>query len=606
MGYLTEINDNIMKFMRSIRIKARLLLIVFISMFVISCMVAAFYITSTQLVLKKTKEYVYSTAYNVKHNFDTYLANCIEQLNIMATDVSFIKSVNGFNQAVKSGDWSSYSTIQNELYSTARKIPGLVGIEVSGLSSSIVFNTRSLTAGYVWTSAILDTMINSKDRIHTFGRIELESRPSISNKGRFAVIIGMQIKSHIDGRVIGAIILAVSDDYLSTALYPPEDITGSDLLVYDPQGKVICTTSEKLAAAPELNSINSEETFFGLLNLNNSEHLVSQLNTTPLKWRVLLLNDYRSFTAPLIREYHGATVISVVLLFVLLISVLLVTNSVNTPINQLIKAMRNTSRQNRFPLVNVAGSDELAYLGTTFNDMSQRIQQLILEINDVNDKKRAAELLALQSQINPHLLYNSLDSINWIAYTAGNQDICGIIAALSDFYRLTLDKGHTFHPVRNELKQIESYLKLQSMNYHHKIVYSINAQDECLDCLVPKIILQPIIENSLTHGFSEAELSIMINVYKHLDNLVIEVSDNGPGIENYNSSSSFPEPSYGENCHGYGLYNINERIKLFFGEQYGISLHHNYPKGLIVRFTLSIQQNIDKRGTNHASNDSRQ
>ena len=107
----------------------------------------AFYITSTQLVLKKTKEYVYSTAHNVKYNFDTYLAACVEQLNIMATEVSFIKSVNGFNNAVETGDWSSYSDIQNQLFSTSRKIPGLVGLEVSGLSSSIVYNMRPLTTG---------------------------------------------------------------------------------------------------------------------------------------------------------------------------------------------------------------------------------------------------------------------------------------------------------------------------------------------------------------------------------------------------------------------------------------------------------------------------
>jgi two-component system sensor histidine kinase YesM len=426
--------------------------------------------------------------------------------------------------------------------------------------------------------------------------MELESRPFISNKGRNAVVIGMQIKSHLDGHVLGAIILAISDEYLSKALYPPKDITGSDLIVFDPAGQVITVTADELASMPELKSLDSNEPFLGLQNFNKSQYLISQLYTTPLNWRVVLLTDYRSFTAPLAKEYYGSIALTIILLFVLLISVILVTNSVNTPINQLIKAMRDTSRENRFPLVKVTGSDEMTYLGTTFNEMSQRIQQLIREIHEVNDKKRAAELLALQSQINPHLLYNSLDSINWIAYTTGNKDICGIIAALSDFYRLTLDKGHTTHTIRSELKQIESYLRLQSMNYHHKIAYSVDGQDDCMDCLVPKVILQPIVENALTHGFSETELTVLIRVYKQHDHLIIEVSDNGPGIGNYDASNLFPEPSYGENCHGYGLYNINERIKLFFGEEYGITLHPNHPKGLLVRFTLSFHPISDKRG----------
>lgn len=134
------------------------------------------------------------------------------------------------------------------------------------------------------------------------------------------------------------------------------------------------------------------------------------------------------------------------------------------------------------------------------------------------------------------------------------------------------------------------------MNYHNKIDYSIDAQDECMDFLVPKIILQPIVENSLTHGFSEPKLSVQIHVFKKDGNLIIEVSDNGPGIENHYTHTTFPEPSYGKDCHGYGLYNINERISLFFGEGYGISLHQIYPKGLLVRFTLSFKLNIDKRG----------
>jgi two-component system sensor histidine kinase YesM len=414
----------------------------------------------------------------------------------------------------------------------------------------------------------------------------------------------MQVKSHIDGHVIGAIIIGLSDDYLANALYPPNDITDSDLIVFDPDGKVITTTNGELASNPGLKSINSEEPFFELQDFNNSEYLISQLYTDPLKWKVLLLNDYRSFTFPLIKEYYGAVAITAILLFVLIIFVVLVTSSINTPINQLIKAMKDTSRENRFPLVKITGSDELAYLGTTFNDMSKRIKQLIWEINDVNDKKRAAELLALQSQINPHLLYNSLDSINWIAYTTGNQDICSIITALSDFYRLTLDKGVAFHTISSELKQIESYLNLQSLNYQNRITYLINAQDDCMDCMVPKIILQPIVENSLSHGFSETKLFVGIQVYKHNNNLIIDVSDNGPGLESYDTSTSFPKPSYGENCHGYGLYNINERIKLFFGEEYGISLHPNHPKGLLVRFTLSFQPNSNKGGKYYVNNDS--
>lgn len=580
------------KLMRAFPIKVRLLLIVLISIIAISSTALAFFMTSRQLILKSTEQYFNSNAHNVKYNFDTYLATVIGELNVLATDISVIKNVNGFNRAFTSGDWSSYSDLQHDLYKTARKIPGLIGMEISGLRSSIVYNTRTLTTGEVETSRFLKKTIHAEERIHTFGYVELESRPYISNKGRHAVVIGMQIKSYFDGRVVGAIILAISADYLLQALYPPEDITDSQLAVFDPEGRIIAATARELI--PDLLSKRLEDrgTFFDMLDLHRSNYLVSQMYTDPLDWRIVLLTDYKNFSAPLLAQYYRALAVTVLLLVVLLMSVVLITNSINRPIHQLIRAMKKMGQEHHFPSVRVTGADELTYLGNTFNTMSKKIQQLIKEIETANAKKRTAELMALQSQINPHLLYNTLDSINWMASMNGNQDISHMIVALSDFYRLTLNRGQTSHTLENELKQIESYLKLQKLNFRNRIAYTINARDDCLHCRVPTVILQPIVENSIIHGFKENNLEIGIHVFRQADDLIIEVADNGPGLEAYDSDK-FPEPGNGREGHGYGLFNINERIRLFFGEEYGISLHPNHPKGLLVRFRLPAEAEPD-------------
>lgn len=589
------------KFLRTFPIKFRLMLIVLISIFVISATALAFYFTSKQLIFRNTEQYFYSNAYNVKYNFDTYLAAIIDELNVLATDIAVIKNVNGFNRAVTSGDWSSYSALQNDLYKTARKIPGLIGMEISGLNASIVYNTRPLTTGLVETSQFLKTVIHAEKRIHTFGYVELESRPYISNKGRSAVVIGMQIKSHVDGRVVGTIILALSADYLLQALYPPEDITDSQLAIFDPSGKIMAATDPEIIPALEAKRLEYKGTFFELLDLQRSKYLVSQLYTDPLDWRIVLLTDYKRISAPLLAQYHRALAVTALLLVILLMSVVLITNSINRPIHQLIKAMRMMGQEHYFPSVRVTGADELSYLGSAFNTMSKKIQQLIKEIETVNAKKRSAELMALQSQINPHLLYNTLDSINWMASMNGNEDISRMIVALSDFYRLTLSNGQSSHFLRNELKQIESYLKLQQLNFHNRIHYAINAQEECLNCRVPTVILQPIVENSIHHGFTESILDIKINVFRQAGDLIIEIADNGPGLQAYDGDS-FPKPAEDREGHGYGLFNINERIKLFFGEAYGISLHPNNPKGLLVRFRLPAEAEpigLHQRGDTH-------
>lgn len=581
-----------MNIFRSVNIKTRLLLMVLLSVFVIVSIAISFFFTSTQLVLEKSKEYAFSTAYNVKNNFNTYLASCMENINILSTDVSFIRGVMGYNRAVETGDWSSYSALQYELYKTARKIPGLIGIEIAGTTSSITHNTRPITTGAIESSNILQSIMNSEKRVQTLGLLEMESRPHISNEGRYAVIIGVQIKSYVNGDVVGAIILALSDYHLSKDIYIWEDEINSELLVIAPNGKKIVATSQELSESEGLMSLDSEGEFSGLRNLNEKEFLISQLYTDPLDWRILLLTDYNNFSAPLLSQFNEVLLVTALLLLFLLIAVGLVIKSINNPIKQLVSVMKRTSRENNFPMVEVSGYDELTYLGSTFNDMSQRIQKLIEEIKTVTNKKRSAELLALYSQISPHLLYNTLDSINWIAFTSGKNEICEIISTLSDFYRLTLDKGQSYHSLSRELEQINKYLELQKFNYHSRFEYTIDINDKLNDYLVPKIIFQPIVENALTHGFSEPKLVIKILVYKQSDHLVIDITDNGSGVGIIHDE--IPKPSYGEDCHGYGLYNINERIKLFYGERYGIHLLPNDPKGLLVRFLLplTIDQNV--------------
>ncbi|MDD6711484.1 MAG: histidine kinase [Sharpea porci] len=235
-------------------------------------------------------------------------------------------------------------------------------------------------------------------------------------------------------------------------------------------------------------------------------------------------------------------------------------------------------------MVQSKDQDEIGQLITGFGHMINRIKFLIEEVYESKLAQKNYEMRALQQQINPHFLYNTLSMINFMAIESGQNDISKITLALSDFYRTALNKGHNTTCLADELKNMNAYLDIQQMMHDYEFDLDIEIDDAIMDYETPNLILQPIVENAIGHGIDLLEdRKGVLKVYATVDqeNVYIMVEDNGVGMDEETINTMLSQ-----NSKGYGMRNVNQRIKLLYGEEYGLHIESIVGQGTIVTIRL--------------------
>ena len=250
---------------------------------------------------------------------------------------------------------------------------------------------------------------------------------------------------------------------------------------------------------------------------------------------------------------------------------------------------------------NILEIDELSY---NFNDKIIRIKELIENIKIEQKNKKNTELWLLQAQINPHFLYNTLDTVVWMAEAGDSKKVVDMITALSSFLRIGLNKGKKFIQIREEIRHIESYLKIQKFRYDDILEYSIEIEDSLYDMRILKLLLQPLVENALYHGikYKREGGSIRIRGYEKDNNIILEVIDNGVGMDEnkLNKIKTLIENTSLENSDiirtvgdSFGLYNVAERIRLYYGNEYGLDIVSRENVGTTVTIILPAENNMN-------------
>lgn len=282
--------------------------------------------------------------------------------------------------------------------------------------------------------------------------------------------------------------------------------------------------------------------------------------------------------------------LGIILLLVATLASILISGSIVKPIQRLKYNMLEVSNGNLDSYYEIKNKDEISVLGRVFNEMVRDIKNLIQQVYQIETQKRNAELKSLQSQINPHFLYNTLDTAQWKALEYNAFEVADMINSLSGLFRIALSDGKEFITIDDEVQHVRNYLEIQKIRYKHKINYSIEADNSIEQYLVPKLIIQPLVENSIYHGLKLMKQNgiININISSEKGYLFIQVVDNGLGMyperleiirENLDKSI--------ESEH-YGLYNINERLKLTFGNKYTIIIESEFEIGTKIFIQIPI------------------
>ena len=325
------------------------------------------------------------------------------------------------------------------------------------------------------------------------------------------------------------------------------------------------------------------------LNYRGEKYLVTRTDMKTTGWTLVSMVPYKSVMA-----ISGVMILAVA---ITLIVTLLLLNRILTgvvkPLKKLEKYMVQVNPDNMDQRMEILTDDEIGHLSMKFNQMMDRIRNLKEQVIEEQEDKRKYELQALQAQINPHFLYNTLDSIIWMAET-NDSNIVAMTEALAKLFRISLNKGNEEISLERELEHVKNYLIIQSMRYADKFTYEISAEPGVERCRTIKLILQPIVENCIYHGIKKKRGTgkITIRAYRREQNLIIEVSDDGCGMPEEICRKILSDEIESEDISGSGIgvKNVNERIQLRFGKKYGLSYSSEEGVGTTVTYVLPYNE----------------
>ena len=277
-------------------------------------------------------------------------------------------------------------------------------------------------------------------------------------------------------------------------------------------------------------------------------------------------------------------------------AVFFVTSGILRPLRQLYNATGEISEGNFAVRTHVKSHDEVAVLAHGFNDMAENIQILVNKVREDEQKMRKADLRLLQEQINPHFLYNTLDTIVWLIECNETEQATEMVVTLSDFFRLVLSHGQEFISIRMEEQHVRSYLQIQETRYHDIMEYHILIDPELYGYQIPKMTLQPIVENALYHGIKckRSKGQICIRGEKKQDLLILTVTDDGVGMEeaDLQDLQKEIEKPCKQTDRGFGLANVNERLHMYFGAEYGVKIASRPGEGTQVTIVIPAVHNV--------------
>lgn len=352
-------------------------------------------------------------------------------------------------------------------------------------------------------------------------------------------------------------------------------------IIYHPQQQML------FSGLKEENTFEISELSDGIHRKKDNIYNISSLDSC--NWKIVGVSFNDEITQAVKSQ------VAVGLIFALLFSAFmsaviyfLLSRTVTRPVRRLVASMQKFEKQAetfeyKADMSNVA---EFQTLSTSFEHMVLMIQSLVEKVHNEEIVLRKTELKALQAQINPHFLYNTLDSIQWMCEQDNSKDAVKMVGALAKLFRISISHGNEFIAISDELKHAESYLIIQSYRYKNQFTYSFDVDKSVLDCMCNKITIQPFIENAIYHGLDRMvdEGEIKIIVERRGKDIAIIVKDNGLGMTEEQCKAVLQKGR--SDSKGIGVKNVDDRLKIYFGEEYGITIDSELDVGTTVTIKI--------------------
>lgn len=356
-------------------------------------------------------------------------------------------------------------------------------------------------------------------------------------------------------------------------------------IIYHPKQKLIYTSlfeENNLEAAKYLDGSHQEV-------FNGEKRLITVKTVSYTGWKIVSVIPMSSINMGL----YGIRMFIIMLVALLMLATIilnqLVSASIVKPLQKLNGSIKEWEAGNMTPDIYVGGTVEVEHLGKTLRSTVEQLMQLMQDIVVEQEEKRRSELDALQSQINPHFLYNTLDSIVWMIEGERYEDAVFMITQLASLFRISLSSGKTIISIEDEIKHARNYMNIQKVRYKNIFTIDFEIEEEILSYCTVKLIVQPLLENAIYYGveYMDGDGEIVVRGYRNGEDVYIEVCDNGLGMPQETVKQLLTENNrVRKHGSGVGLINVHNRIRLRFGAPYGLEIESQPDEGTIARIHL--------------------
>lgn len=378
--------------------------------------------------------------------------------------------------------------------------------------------------------------------------------------------------------------------------------THTKTLLINFRQEVICHSEDSLpietlqSLSQQLPLLAKNQVHWNQQTLNGNNYYVGAHLINKTDWTLLMLIPHSDISRLLRKNMLQTIIIFLLAIPLALPFIYLISKSITQRIIALIGKIHKVENGDFNISILPSSDDEIGILTRNFNYLLTKVALLLDEKYDLGKEIKNMELKALQAQINPHFLYNTLDQIYWMAQGRNANDISQTVLSLSTFYKLSLSKGSDFVSLQQELDHIKAYVDIQNIRYDHAITLTAELPESLLSLHIPKITLQPIIENAIHHGLLESATekgTIHISSMTSGNAVIIKITDTGQGMTEDTLSKLLLAPSDSQQHHGYGLYNIDRRLKLNFGDKAGLGFESKLSHGTTVLITFPCDCKIN-------------
>lgn len=482
----------------------------------------------------------------------------------------------------------------NEVYSQAAEvqsdIESIVLLTMGGtkiISSTTKEISTSNLAGKEW---FLDAIRD--DSIYHFSSPHLQDILQASNVE--VITVTKVIDYYIAGeKTKGVLVVDINTSSIINLTETTNLGEGGHIVILNDDDSLIYTNND-LCDDSDCESIELAKGLFGGENATiDSKAMYVNVNTlTSTRWRMATFIN--------IEIIQQTSTNNLIVLLSLLLTTLIITmiassyiaNRISRPINKLKDHMQLIESGEFYQEIEISGQKEVIILAHSFNSMIAEIRQLMTTVINEQKSKRKTEFQALQNQINPHFLYNTLDSIVYLSEHNMNDKVIEMVVALSKFFRISISRGKNIITLKEELEHARNYLLIQQIRYHEKFDFHFEIDEKLNDCNVVKLSLQPLIENAIYHGISTeyGKGLITIRAYQKQNYLYIEVEDDGYGINPEMIEELYHRIHQEQPGKSVGMRNVYQRLKLYYGENAKFEIISELDENTIIRFIIPIER----------------